>query len=69
MTNCTALFPCPLETWGVLDETHELVGQPWDTDFRCIALGSGERDGRECTALRSDAQRWFPRKPNGAANL
>ena len=69
MTNCTALFPCPLETWGVLDETHELVGQPWDADFRCVALRSGERDARECTALRSDARRWFPRKPNGAANL
>jgi hypothetical protein len=70
LTNCTALFPCPLETWGVLDETHEFVGQPWDGDFRCVALGSGAQgESGECAALREASRRWFPRKPNGAANL
>jgi hypothetical protein len=70
MTNCTALFPCPLETWGVLDETHELLGQPWDADFRCIALGSGAQgDAEQCAALRAASRQWFPRRPNGTANL
>ena len=68
LTNCTALFPCPLDTWGVLDDAHELVAQPWDADFRCVPLAGGNDDPHGCGPLREASRRWFPRKPNGTAN-
>jgi hypothetical protein len=70
LTNCTSLFPCPLETWGVLDETHELAAQAWDADFRCTTLaGLPENPAHStCERLRGASKKWFSVKPNGAPN-
>jgi hypothetical protein len=70
ITNCTELFRCPLDTWGLLGESRELVAQPWDSDWQCVDLhgapaGAGDATCRE---LRTSSQTWFPRKPNGAQN-
>jgi Sulfatase len=69
VTNCTPLFPCPLRTWGVFDETRALTAQAWDADFRCEALSGGPADPLSCARLRVASRKWFDVKPNGAPNL
>jgi glucan phosphoethanolaminetransferase (alkaline phosphatase superfamily) len=73
LTNCTGMFPCPLDTWGVLGADHKLVAQRWDADWFCLDLtGPGERvaapDDPACKRLRDDSRAFFPRMPNGKAN-
>ncbi|HEX3595142.1 MAG TPA: sulfatase-like hydrolase/transferase, partial [Polyangiaceae bacterium] len=69
VTNCTSLFPCPLDTWGVLDDAHLLAGQPWDSDFRCLTLqGAADAPPEDCASLLTASRRWFPKKPNGRPN-
>ncbi|HEX4340950.1 MAG TPA: sulfatase-like hydrolase/transferase [Polyangiaceae bacterium] len=69
MTNCTALFPCPLDTWGMLDGEHALVAQPWDADFRCVALRTATTGASDdCASLRTASSEWFALKPNGRKN-
>lgn len=71
MTNCTALFPCPLNTWGVLGRGRVLAAQVWDHDWRCMELG-GDRalagDDPECADLRRRSRQDFAFLPNGAPN-
>src|SRR5262249_32612370 len=45
ITNCTALFPCPINTWGLLRDGFALHAQHWDGDWRCFALGSAKARG------------------------
>jgi arylsulfatase A-like enzyme len=70
MTNCTAMFPCPLDTWGVLDGDYALEAQAWDDDWRCVRFSTGEESVRSarCDALRAASTREFPTMPNGRAN-
>jgi len=71
ITNCTGMFPCPVSTWGMLGETHAVVAQPWDTDYRCFELRTfADRvplDAPPCAALREAARRTYPTIPNGAS--
>lgn len=70
LTNCTELFRCPLNTWGLLSETRELVAQPWDANWRCVALSGDSAppgDG-ECARLRVESPAYFATLPNGAPN-
>lgn len=72
LTNCTELFPCPLRNWGVLGDTHALVGQAWDDDFRCVELRSRREglplDDPACARLREASRRLWPTLPNGRDN-
>lgn len=71
LTNCTGIFPCPLKTWGMLGDGHVLVAQPWDYDFRCVDLSSGEPKplgDPACQVLRVESRAHFPTLPNGRAN-
>ena len=73
VTNCTGMFPCPVNTWGFYDGDRKLVARVYDNAWRCLALdGPGERlvDGPDpgCARLRSLSERTFPLLPNGAAN-
>jgi hypothetical protein len=70
LTNCTSLFPCPLETWGLLDDTHELTAQAWDADFRCTTLAGLPESAAHpaCERLRDASKKWFAAKPNGTPN-
>jgi glucan phosphoethanolaminetransferase (alkaline phosphatase superfamily) len=66
ITNCTELFPCPINTWGVLGRRTKLVAQAWDGQWRCVALDGSEReiDLDTCTDLRQAACRHFATMPN-----
>jgi glucan phosphoethanolaminetransferase (alkaline phosphatase superfamily) len=73
VTNCTGMFPCPLNTWGLYAEDRKLVSRVWDGGWYCTALGGSEErviDGPDpaCDRLRASSLRTFPLLPNGAAN-
>jgi hypothetical protein len=70
MTNCTTMFPCPLDTWGMLGDGDALVAQPWDGDWNCVDLVSLREHvtGAECDSLRGASRGFFSRLPNGRAN-
>ncbi len=66
ITNCTELFPCPINTWGVLGERTKLMAQTWDGQWRCLSLSGSERevDLSACSPLRTAACRHFKQLPN-----
>ena len=73
VTNCTGMFPCPLNTWGVYDGDRKLVARAWDGGWYCMALGGAEERAVEpgdpaCSRLRTFSQRTFPLLPNGTPN-
>lgn len=72
VTNCTAMFPCPLNTWGIYDGDRKLVAQVWDGGWACLELGGGERlaaaGDPACERLREASRSTFPLLPNGAPN-
>jgi hypothetical protein len=67
ITNCTELFPCPINTWGLLSEGRKLTAQSWDGNWRCLSLlgKEQERPLADCADLAKAACRIFPRLPNG----
>jgi hypothetical protein len=73
VTNCTGMFPCPLNTWGLYAGDRKLLAQVYDGGWKCLALdGAEERllDGPDpgCARLRSLSKQTFPLLPNGAPN-
>jgi hypothetical protein len=70
ITNCTELFRCPLDTWGLLDESRHLTAQAWDADWQCADLRGAPMplDDARCVTLRESSRTWFSTKPNGALN-
>ncbi len=77
VTNCTTMFPCPLNTWGLFAGDRKLLARVYDGAWTCLALASTEGAGGErlveaadpaCAELRSVSLRTFPLLPNGAAN-
>jgi arylsulfatase A-like enzyme len=72
ITNCTEMFPCPVNTWGVLFEDRALEAQRWDGDWRCLDLrAESELDPRDpfCQRLRDASKASFPELPNRRPNL
>ena len=73
VTNCTAMFPCPVNTWGLYAGDRKLLARVYDNGWRCLALDApGERlvEGSDpaCAALRSASLQTFPVLPNGSPN-
>lgn len=72
VSNCTAMFPCPVRTYGVLKQGIALLAQPWDEAWHCLELDAGNRplalDTPACVELRQASQRRFPDLPNGNPN-
>lgn len=72
VTNCTSMFPCPLNTWGVFAGDRKLVAQAWDGGWLCLELSGGERRAPPgdpaCARLKEESRRAFPMLPNGAPN-
>ncbi len=72
VTNCTGMFPCPLNTWGVYEDDKKLVARIYDGGWTCLALGASERPADPgdpaCARLREISKRTFPLLPNGEPN-
>lgn len=70
ITNCTGMWRCPLDAWGVLQGDRKLFSQVWDGEWRCLALRGGERevDLARCSDLAAASRRFFATKPNGLPN-
>jgi glucan phosphoethanolaminetransferase (alkaline phosphatase superfamily) len=73
VTNCTGMFTCPVNTWGVYGDDRKLVARAWDGGWYCMALGGAEERVVEasdpgCDRLRTFSQRTFPLLPNGTPN-
>jgi hypothetical protein len=74
VTNCTGMFPCPLNTWGLYAGDKKLVARIYDGGWSCFQLGEpgGERAldpaDSTCADLRGVSQRTFPLLPNGQPN-
>ncbi len=74
VTNCTAMFRCPLNTWGIYEDDHKLVAHLWDGSWECLVSepGTSERiadpGDRACDRLRDESRRHFPLLPNGTPN-
>jgi glucan phosphoethanolaminetransferase (alkaline phosphatase superfamily) len=66
ISNCTELFPCPINTWGMLGAERKLTAQSWDGQWRCLLLEGSERevDLAQCADLRHSACQYFPTMPN-----
>ncbi len=70
VTNCSAMWACPINGWGMLMGGRKLIAQPWDGGWRCMDLRGGEHEverGR-CDDLASASRASFPLMPNGAPN-
>jgi hypothetical protein len=73
VTNCTGMFACPLNTWGLLSDERKLVAQVWDADWQCMRIDGPSEEiaapgDAACTSLRALSRQAFPRLPNGAQN-
>jgi hypothetical protein len=71
ISNCTAIFPCALNVWGMLRDDHAVMAQPWDDGFRCVDLASADDAAPmrgECARLREDSKAFFPMLPNRRPN-
>lgn len=74
VTNCTGMFPCPVNTWGLYAGDKKLVARIYDGGWSCFQLGEagGERSMEQgepgCASLRTISMRTFPLLPNGQPN-
>jgi Sulfatase len=70
ITNCTEIWQCPLNAWGVLAGDRKLTAQAWDGAWRCLTLDDGEHevDLARCGDLVTASRGFFPLRPNGAPN-
>jgi hypothetical protein len=71
ISNCSAGFPCPMNTWGMLGDTHSYIAQAWDGWFLCADLDTPESaivTHTECDRLHAASKTYFPLQPNGKPN-
>jgi glucan phosphoethanolaminetransferase (alkaline phosphatase superfamily) len=73
MTNCTGMFACPLNTWGLLSDDRKLIAQVWDGDWQCLRIdgpseGAAPPGDASCASLRAHSRQAFPLLPNGTRN-
>ena len=71
ITNCTEMFPCPMNTWGLLENDHKLQARIFDTSWTCTVTGPGpERSVGDptCEHLRAESRKLYPVLPNGQPN-
>jgi membrane-anchored protein YejM (alkaline phosphatase superfamily) len=72
VTNCTEMFPCPLNTWGMLFEDRALLSQSWDSGWWCVDLAGRkaiEPSDPSCARMREASKGVFPELPNRRPNL
>ena len=70
ITNCSEMWRCPLDAWGVLAGDRKLFAQVWDGAWRCLSLRGGEHEDElaRCADLVQSSRGFFPTRPNGTPN-
>lgn len=68
MTNCSGVWGCAFENWGVMRGTRKLHAREWDKQWLCYdvardALETSPLPLSECADLLKDAERIFRRMP------
>jgi arylsulfatase A-like enzyme len=68
MTNCSPLWSCAFENWGVMQENMKLEARAWDSEYHCWDLRSDPNErvnlgAAACPELRAEAERKFGRLP------
>ncbi len=71
LTNCSAMWACPINGWGVLAGDRKLTAQPWDAGWKCLSLPGGEHEVplEACADLVDVSRSAFPTRPNNDPNL
>jgi hypothetical protein len=73
VTNCTGMFACPVNTWGLMLGPSLLTAQVWDSNWNCVdLLGNKEHlsfDTPSCKELLDQSAKTFPKMPSGGPNL
>lgn len=72
VTNCTAMFPCALDNWGMMKDGYLIFAQPWDYGWNCVDLANkndrAPADTPACVALVEASKRVYPKLPNKRSN-
>jgi len=72
MTNCTLVFPCPLQNYGLIRDGVALEAQPWDSQWRCADLATQQAflplNQQPCAELVAASKSLYEKLPNGAPN-
>jgi hypothetical protein len=72
ITNCTAIFPCPLNTWGMIGGGHVLHAKVWDEHWSCYRVGDADTEvpltDAPCRKLMAESREPFRLMPNGRPN-
>ncbi len=72
ISNCTKLFPCPLQTYGVMKDGLVLHAQPWNDAWQCVKFGAKNEllahDTPACVELKEASRGIYPTLPNGGPN-
>lgn len=68
LSNCTALWSCAFENWGLLQGQFKLHAREWDNDYRCFDLKNDPGETRDlgpnaCRDLRERVRLTFKRRP------
>ena len=73
LTNCSGVWGCAFENWGVMQGHHKLLAREWDQQWLCYDI---ERDPAElsplpldsapCSALQREAERRYKHLPGKA---
>lgn len=71
ISNCTGIFTCPFNNWGMLDGFLSVQAQAWDGWWRCVDMRTSQElpmATADCLRLQAASRRWYPTLPNGAEN-
>lgn len=70
LTNCSAMWSCPINGWGMLYGDRKLTAQPWDRGWKCLSLAGGEHEVPldRCADLVEASRGAFPTRPDNEPN-
>jgi len=68
LTNCSGVWGCAFESWGVMHGRRKLIAREWEQDWLCYDTAHDPEErkplpSRECVDLREHAERVFQRLP------
>jgi arylsulfatase A-like enzyme len=68
LSNCSGVWGCAFENWGVMRGTRKLIAREWDREWLCYDVRDDPEELKplpldSCQDLREQADRRFPRLP------